>query len=311
MSRPSIKAVAVVCVLAVLGWHVRARLEPAAELGVLDRALLTVTAPVQKGITSGFRGMGGVFEGYLALVGTKKRNAELQQELAQARAAVAELGELRAENDRLRTLAALRSRVEGETLGATVIGRGTSARYRTVRIDRGTRDGVRPDMAVLGAEGVVGHVLRAGGAYSDVLLITDGVSCVGATVQRSRARTIAAGDGDRGVELDFIRRTDLEEVVVGDLVVTTGEDGIYPEGVPVGTVVSAEPAESGLFLDAVLEPAVALDRIEEVLVVTEPGSGPWPARLIGPVVEVDEDSDLAPDDETVDPWGPPLLGDPQ
>jgi rod shape-determining protein MreC len=302
VSRPSLQAAAVLVLLAVLGWHVHARLKPEADLNVADRVLLTVTGPVQKAMTGGVRGVGGVFSGYVSLIGTKKENERIHAELVTARLAIAELEELRAENDRLRSMAGLRSRVDAETLGAAVIGRGTSARFRTLRIDRGTNDGLEPGMAVLGAEGAVGRILRASGSYADVLLITDGLSSAGVVVQRSRARAVAVGDGDGGLELGYVRRSDLPDVAVDDFVVTSGEDGVFPEGVPIGTVVLAQAAESGLFLEARVEPVVPLDRIDEVLIVTDPGRGPYHTAPTGPILAGPLEDELI-----ADPWGPPLL----
>lgn len=302
MSRPALQAVAVLVLLAVLGWHVHARLKPESDLNFADRALLTVTGPVQQRMTGATRGVGRFFGGYVGLVGTQKENERLHSELVAAKGAIVELGELRAENERLREMAGLKSRMPGKTLGAAVIGRGTSARFRTLRIDRGTDDGLKPGMAVLAVEGAVGRILRAGGSYADVLLITDGLSAVGAVVQRSRARSVAVGDGNGGLELGYIRRSDIADVADGDLVVTSGEDGVFPEGVPLGTVSLAQAAESGLFLETRVDPSVPLDRADEVLVVTGPGRGTYHAASLGPVLAGSLDDELL-----ADPWGPPLL----
>ncbi len=303
MSRSAIQAVAVLVLLALLGWHVHARLKPDGDLNVADRALLGVTGPVQKVLSNGVSGVGGFFGGYVMLVGTEKENELLRRQLAESEARNAELGELRAQNDRLREMVGLQSRAPGETLAATVIGRGTSARFRTIRVDRGTDDGLEPGMAVLASQGAVGRVLRASGHYADVLLITDGLSSVGAVVQRSRARAVAVGDGDGGLELGYIRRADLADVAVGDLVVTSGEDGVFPEGVPLGVVVHASAPESGLFVEATVAPAVPLGRVEEVLVVIDAGRGPFHHKMDGPIVA----GPLLDEDLLADPWGPPLL----
>lgn len=276
MSRPAIRAAALLALLAVLGWHVHARLKPEAELNAADRLLLTVTGPLQRGLSGAGDGVAGVFSGYVALVGVAAENEELKTELATSRAAVAELAELRAQNDRLRALAELKERIPGRTIGADVIGRGTSARFRTLRVDRGTADGLEPGMAVLANEGAVGRILRASAHYADVLLITDGLSGVGAVVQRSRLRGVAAGDGDELLDLGYVRRADLPNVAEGDLIVTSGEDGVFPEGVPLATVQVASAPETGLFADVDLAPVVALDSVEEVAIVLDPGAGPYP-----------------------------------
>jgi len=302
MSRSAVQAVAVLVLLALLGWHVHARLKPEADLNVADRALLGVTGPVQKVLNGGVSGVGGFFENYVMLVGVSKENEDLLRALAEAEARNVEMREVAAENDRLREMIGLQSRAPGKTAPATVIGRGTSARFRTLRIDKGTVDGVEPDMAVLGIQGAVGKILRASGHYADVLLITDGLSSVGSVVQRSRARAVSVGDGDGGLELGYIRRSDLSDVSEGDLVVTSGEDGVFPEGVPLGVVTVASAPESGLFVEASIEPSVPLDRIEEVLVVTDSGSGPFHHEGLTIIEPLVDDEDLL-----AAPWGPPLL----
>ena len=302
MSRPALRAAAVLALLAVLGWHVHARLKPEADLNVADRLLLTVTGPVQKTMTNSVGSLGGVLDTYVFLVGVQKRNEELEAVVARYEAMTAEIGELRAENDRLRETGGLKSRLDGETLAAAVIGRGTTSRFHTLRIDRGTNDGIKPDMAVVAPRGAVGRILRASGSYADVLLITDGLSSAGAVVQRSRARALAVGDGDGGLELGYVRRSDLPDVGEGDLVVTSGEDGVFPEGVPLGRVTVAQAPESGLFIEAAMEPEVRLDRVDEVLIVTDPGRGPFRAGTPGPILAGPMESELL-----ADPWGPPLL----
>lgn len=286
MSRPALRAAILLALLAVLGWHVHARLKPEADLNAADHLLLTVTGPVQGALTSAGDSVGGFFSGYFALVGVAKENEALRSELAIAQAAVAELDELRAQNDRLRALAELKERAPGRTIGAAVIGRGTSARFRTLRVDRGTADGLEPGMAVLADAGAVGRILRASAHYADVLLITDGLSAVGSIVQRSRLRAVAAGDGADLLELGYVRRADLAGVAEGDLIVTSGEDDVFPEGVPLATVVAAQAPETGLFVDVDLEPVVALDSVEEVAIVLDPGAGPYP--LLPEVAEESE-----------------------
>jgi rod shape-determining protein MreC len=282
VSRPGLKAAAVLVVLAVLGWHVHARSKPEAELNVADRVLLSATGPIQRGLHGLIGGTGDLGSHYLFLVGVSRENDELRAELIQARAAIAELSELRRENDRLRELVALRDRAPATTVAASVVGRGTSARFRTFRIDRGSDDGVEAGMAVLSAAGAVGRVLRASGDYADVLLLTDGLSAAGAVVQESRLRGVVLGDGDDTLTLGFVRRADASGVVPGDVLVTSGEDGVFPEGVALGVVTEAAAPETGLFLDIVVEPAVALDRLDEVLVVLEHGAGPFTLPMVDP-----------------------------
>ena len=275
MSRPGLKAAAVLALLALLGWHVHARSKPDTELNFADRILLSATGPVQRVLSGAVGHFGDVGSHYVWLVGVSKENEELRAELQLARAATTELNELQRENDRLRELVDLRPRTPGTTVAAAVVGRGTSSRFRTLRIDRGTDDGVDTGMAVVAPAGAVGRVLRASGSYADVLLLTDGLSAAGAVFQQSRLRGVVLGDGSGELQVGFVRRSDSISVVAGDTVVTSGEDDVFPAGVALGVVQRAEAPETGLFLDIDLEPAVELDRLEEVLVVLDRGVGPF------------------------------------
>ena len=128
-------------------------------------------------------------------------------------------------------------------------------------------------MAVISVSGVVGQVLRVSGSYADVLMLTDGLSAAGVTVQRSGLRGLVVGDGSDQLQVSFLRRSDAHGVSPGDLVVTSGEDGVFPQGVIVGKVLKAEAPETGLFLNINLEPAAALHRLDEVMVVVELHAG--------------------------------------
>jgi len=298
LSRPGLRAVAVLVTLALLGWHVHARSKPTADLNGADRTLLAVTGPIQAALADALGGVGGVWTHYVALVGAEAENDQLRTELAGARAAASELVELRAENDRLRAVVALADRVPGRSVAASVIGRGTSSRFRTIRIDRGTDAGLERGMPVVGPEGAVGRVLRASGGYADVLLLHDGLSAAGAVVQSSRMRGVLVGDGGETLSLGFVRRSDAGGVQVGDRLVTSGEDDIFPEGVALGTVVEASAPETGLFLDIRVEPAVDLDRLDEVLVVLDRGVGPFPSPDPGPIPDPGRDLDADVDGAT-------------
>jgi len=291
VSRPGIRAAAVLVALALLGWHVHARSKPEAELNFADRLLLSATGPIQSGLTSVLSKTGGAWEHYVWLVGVSEENQRLTEELRGARGAVAELAELRTENDRLRELAGVRRRAPGATVGAAVVGRGTSSRFRTIRINRGSASGVAPGQAVIAPGGAVGRILRSSGGYSDVLLLTDGLSAAGAVVQESRLRGVLLGDGGEELRMGFVRRNDADGVGPGDLLVTTGEDDVFPEGISLGRVVEAAVPETGLFLEVAVEAAVDPDQLDEVLVVLDRGTGPW---WSGPAPDPVEEP--APDD---------------
>jgi rod shape-determining protein MreC len=134
-------------------------------------------------------------------------------------------------------------------------------------IDRGADAGVARTMPVVIADGVVGRVHSVAGATADVLVLTDRNSSIAVRVERTRVRANVRGLGKPGAaKLDYALRT--EDMIEGDLLVTSGTDGVFPPGLPVGKVTSLERNVHGLFQEAVVVPAVDVTRLEELLVVT-------------------------------------------
>jgi rod shape-determining protein MreC len=151
-------------------------------------------------------------------------------------------------------------------MAAQVIGSSGSELSRSVYIDKGERDGIKPDMAVISRDGIVGKVLRVYGSTSLVLLIDDQTSGVGSILDQSRLQGILRGTSSGAVVLEKVMSD--ETVPIGEQVLTSGGDGIFPKGLPVGTVTKVSPGND-LFLNIRVRPAADLSRLEEVLVVTK------------------------------------------
>jgi rod shape-determining protein MreC len=259
------------------------------EPNLIDRLLLGATAPLQRLLVAGIDGAAGAWERYVSLRRVERENRALRGDVQALRGEVGGMAEARQENERLRRLLNYPDLGTGPRVVARVVGISPDANRLTVRIDRGDADGVRRNMPVVTADGVVGQVLRATGSGADVLLLVDPNSRLGVRVQRTRARAGAAGTGDdRLLRLDYLLRAeDLEE---GDAVVTSGTDGVYPPGLMVGRATRVQRQGSGMFLEAMLLPAVDFSRLEEVLVLSPPASSggmapraaPVPARVEGP-----------------------------
>jgi rod shape-determining protein MreC len=153
-----------------------------------------------------------------------------------------------------------------QEIAARVIGLNPSPQFQSIRIDRGEDDGVRPGMPVVTPDGVVGQVVRSVGGSSDVMLLTDPTSHIGALVQRSRVRASVSGTGDgRRLSVGLVRRED--DAQDGDVVVTAGADGVFPRGLLVGKLREVARPPAGMFLSARVEPAVELGKLEEVLII--------------------------------------------
>lgn len=279
------KVVITILLVFLTGWNLYANSKQPRDRNVADRTVLYITAPVQKALTWCVTSAVGVGEGYFALVGVKQENIHLTEQMEAWRKLEAHNLELEIENDRLRELAGLRERLPPATVAAEVIGWGTSSRYRVLRIDRGRAHGVEPGHPVVGAHGAVGQVLHTSAGAADVLLLSDSSSNVAARFQDSRLRGIIQGNGRWGATLEFVARQDADVLAEGELLVTSGDDGVFPPGVPVGVVAGFEVEETGHFLTVDVEPSEGLAALEEVLVLVEqPQQYPHTEQeLMGPV----------------------------
>jgi rod shape-determining protein MreC len=234
----------------------------------LGRFFLEVMAPLQRGTAALGRAVSGRWHGVVELMHAREDNVVLRQRARRLRAEVDRLAEVELENARLRRLLDFRHTLRGDVITARVIGRDATGGARTLVLDRGESDGVAKGAAVLAPEGTVGHVFLVSRHAARVLLISDHNSGVDALVQRTRARGIVQGTVDAGCVLKYVKRTD--DVQEGDTIVTSGLDGIFPKGLPVGRVVAVDKRGPGLFQLAEVTPRVEFERLEEVLVTRGP-----------------------------------------
>ncbi|TMA85827.1 MAG: rod shape-determining protein MreC [Deltaproteobacteria bacterium] len=258
------------------------------DLNVIDRAVIFAIAPVEKVITLSAFAVIDAWHGYAALRNVREENVELRRDNLKSRQLEQQAAELRLENDRLRHLLDfVDKQAPARLMLARVVAVGASPHSHTLRIARGSDDGVTKGTPVIAPEGVVGIVSQLTGSYSDVQLILSPLSAIPAVSQRTRSRSTVKGTGDISrCKLTYALRTDdLQE---GDVLVTAGGPGFFPHGLRVGRVVNVVKKPHGLFLDAEVIPAVDFSRLDEVAVVIEgapraqgvaaggpaPGSGP-------------------------------------
>jgi rod shape-determining protein MreC len=235
------------------------------ESGPVNRILYTVVRPFQGALYGVQNRISHMWQSYIALVRVQDENRALKEENRRLRGINAGLVNQESENHRLRKLLNLKAQHEFPALAAQVIGEDAVGWYRTFFINRGTDEGIRPDMPVTAAEGLVGRIVRSSGDMSQVLLITDPNLSVDCRVERTRDRGVLTGALDGGCILRYIRLN--SEIRPGDKLVTSGLDGIFPRGLPVGTTESLRKGDQGLFLEARVKPEVDFSNLEEVLVV--------------------------------------------
>lgn len=237
----------------------------------IGRLLLDALAPFQVVFSWFGRSAGDVWSRYVDVVDAERDNLALQARVVALEAELLRVAEMESENRRLAGLLDLRSRLQGQAYGARVIARDPGPLSMMLTVDRGARDAVRRGMAVVTPQGVVGRVAEVSTTVSRVVLLTDHNSGIDAVVQRSRARGVVQGGADGTCYMNYLHRD--ADVQVGDRIVTSGLDGIFPKGLLVGEVVEVGRRHRGLLQAAVIQPGVALDRLEEVLLV-DPAAQP-------------------------------------
>ena len=234
---------------------------------MLEAATFGVFAEVQRATTSVVGGVQDSWQNYFALQQVRADNQRLTDELAQLRVQMQQERALAQQSRSLQQLLDLRSSLEIKTTGANVIGAGASAEFRTVTLDKGTGDGLRPDMAVISPSGVVGRVIMPTARAAKLQLLIDRNAAAGALVERSRAQGVVVGTGTDQLRMDYVSGT--ADLKVGDRVVTSGIDGIYPKGFVIGQIESIQRG-AGEFSGITVRPAVDFSGLESVLVVLTP-----------------------------------------
>src|SRR5262245_58761670 len=218
----------------------------------LERSTAAVTGSVRHG-----------WSDYVGLRQARAENETLKRQLADAQI---QLQEQRALADRTRSrsqMLELREGLELKTTAADIIGAGSTPDFRTVTIDKGQRQGLSTDMAVIAPAGVVGRIVVPGAFASKVQLLIDRNAAAAALVARSRAQGLVAGTGEMRFRMEYVPT--VSDIVVGDTVVTSGLDGIYPKGLVIGRIDSIDKTGGAWQIGIV--PAVDFSSLEQVLVV--------------------------------------------
>ena len=208
-----------------------------------------------------------VWSHYFHLASVKQENDELKRLLAEANIQKGEYLEAKRTCERLEKLLGAKTALPHRVIHAGVVGRDPSGWFKSIIINRGVDDGVAKGMPVVSPEGIVGQVVTASYDYSKVMLMIDRSSAIDSLVQHNRTRGIVEGETDTSCRLKYVVRK--AEVSVGDAVVSSGLDGLFPKGLPIGEVKEIKKNKPDIFQDVVIEPYVDFSRLEEVLVIIE------------------------------------------
>ncbi len=260
---------AVLFIAVVLGHIIliSAQVNSRAGVPLLEVVTFGAFAEVQRGAAGLTGSIRDAWSGYGNLRGVREENEQLKRQLGELQI---QFQQERARAERARQLERLlgfQQDLRVETIPASVIGASASLEFRGITIDRGSNTAVTANMAVIAPTGLVGRVVTPTQHASKVQLLIDRNAAAGALVERSRAQGIVLGSGEDMLRMDFVAAT--ADVTVGDTIVTSGVDGIYPKGFIIGKVEQVDNG-NGIYKAIRLRPSVEFNRLEEVLVVKTP-----------------------------------------
>jgi rod shape-determining protein MreC len=215
--------------------------------------------------------------------GTANENERLKQELATAQLELRNAQQAAAENDRLQSLLNLKEKTGYDQVNARVIARDSSIWFNTITINRGSSSGIALNMPVVTGTGIVGRVIALSPWTAQVMMVTDEKAAAGAIVGQlggSGSLGSVRGLGEKGlVEMRYV--SGLDKVEVGDFILTTGQDGIYPPGLTIGEVVQVTPGTATQSHEILIRPGAKLDQLEDVAVLLyHPPSRPAPEQTL-------------------------------
>jgi len=230
-----------------------------------EQFIVQITAPFQRLITYTVNVTEKFWLGYFHLVDVRRENRRLKNEVDALRMENIRYREQLSTHQRLKQLLQFKHTIDRPVLAARVIGLDPTGWFKSIIIDKGKRAGLKLNMPVVNACGVVGRIVSVSPTYAKVLLIIDQNSAIDCLVQRSRDRGMVKGESIDNCKLDYVVKS--SDVAVGDMVVTSGLGGIYPKGLSVGSILSVKEASGGLFKDIAVRPLVDFSKLEEVLVI--------------------------------------------
>ena len=234
---------------------------------VLEAVTFGIFSEAQRSMSGVVSGVRRVWSGYIGLRHLKQENDALKRDLAAAQIAARSSARWRAARAGWKSCSSSATARVCRRRPPRSSGRRRRQDFRTVTIDKGTREGLRPDMAVIAPAGVVGRIVVPSARSAKVQLLVDRNAAAGAIVERSRAQGVVVGVGGDRLEMEYV--SEVYDLVVGDVVVTSGIDGIYPKGFVIGQIESMDRS-GGAYKRIVVRPAVDFNALEEVLVVVTP-----------------------------------------
>jgi len=239
------------------------------SLSPIERVVKDVVTPVEHGVTGIVNGISDTVGSVFTIGSIKNENKELRGRISSLEAENNLLREYEYQNLRLRELLQFKDTVARDynTVSASVVARNPSNWFRTITVNRGESDGVAKNMAVVTSKGLVGRVINVSADSAEVLLIIDSSSAVGSLIQINRVPGVIEGKADDSGMLKMIHLSKEAPVLAKQTVISSGLGGVFPKGLPIGTIIETELESNGLVKYATVRPFVDFNQLEEVLVI--------------------------------------------
>ena len=237
-----------------------------------ESVLGSIFTPMQRALYSATDSIGDFFDRIFSGVDVQTENQALMARVAELEGQLQDYNEIKRENDRLKTL--LNFDTQDNTLeyqAAHIIGKAPGYWFNMFIIDAGISQGIRVNMPVVNADGLVGRVVHTGAGWSRVMTIIDTSSGVSGIVERTRDNGVLSGASTTGDDKPLLAMSNLPldaDLMPGDTVITSGLAGIFPKGIRIGEVIEVSPSDDGMRNTAIVRPWVDFGHLEEVMIIT-------------------------------------------
>jgi rod shape-determining protein MreC len=237
----------------------------------MEGVISAITMPFQKAYDGAQGGVSRLWAGFTELTEVRDELKKTRTNLQKYESMAGEMSELKRENDRLRELLGMKERVEYASIPATIISKDPDNWFRTIIINKGSGDGIKVNMPVIAYQGgqkaVVGTVIEVRGSISRIAPIISPTVRIGVKLQESRFPGLLCGySGNSNLcKMDYISRAAY--IRFGDMVITSGQGGVFPPGLLVGSVIKSYSLESSAYQRAIIKPVVDYNLVEDVFVI--------------------------------------------
>lgn len=238
---------------------------PVEKATFFEKFMIDTLSPIQNGITSFRHGFVSFFDDYLLNVKASKENRDLKKTIGELKEKMFTFTEIEKENLRLKELMQFGKEISRKRVLAQIVSWDASSDFRTIRINKGAKDGIKLQSTVVTADGLVGYIYRLTKNFADIMTILDSNNKIDGIIERTRSHGIVEGVSKDRCIMKYVSRT--EPIVLNDLVITSGLGNIYPKGIKIGEISRIERESFGIVQKVEISPTVEFSKLEEVVVL--------------------------------------------